>query len=585
LVHRTTGVVNVAHGAMAMTGVYAFVALRPAVGSLLSLLGGMAAAAGVAVASHLIVFRPLAGRSPISSVVASVGVLTTIQAVATLAAGTSARFVPSLLPNGPVALAGTTVPADRLILAALVGVASLGLGALLRFTSFGLASRAAAEDTTMVALLGYSPTRLATRTWAVAGALGGAGAIAAGSITGVDPASSSLLVVPALVAAVVAGMASFSLAAVAGLGIGISQSLLLLAQSRWPWLPETGLREALPLVVLVVALALGRGRRLERGSRREIALAAAAAPRRIGLLAGGAIGAGVLALMVLDDRSRLALTTSLIGIVTCLSLVVLTGFAGQTSLAQMTFAGLGGFVLTGLGTRLGVPFPLAPLLAASATTAFGVLVSLPALKVRGTSLALVTLASAVALEGLVFRNPTLTGGFGGAEVPDLGLGPPTSLAFGLFVLAVAAAAGVGVARLRASGFGHTALAVRNDEVAAAACGVRVGGIRIATFALSAFVAGVGGSLIAYSQSRLSFGSFGIAASLSLLAVAHLGGITRVSGAVVGGLFIGGGLVFDTLDRAIGLGRYQLLVTGLILTAVVVAKPDGLASWRPRVARR
>ncbi len=580
LVHRVTGIVNFAHGAMAMLTAYAFVSLRPAWGMPGALAGAIVVAAGVGLLVHVGVFAHLAGRPPVAGVAASVGVLTTLQALATLVFGAGARPVAALLPSGPVSVLGAIVPVDRLLLAGLAGGGTVGLWALFRFTRFGLACRAAAEDPTNLALLGWSPAALGASTWVLAAVLGGLGAVVAGPVTALDPVTSTLLVVPALGAALGGRMASFGWTTVAAFGIGIGQSLLLVAQDRIPAMPRTGLREALPLAVIVVALAAG-GRRLDRDPAPGARLPPAPPyrpPWRAAVVGSAVAG---IALLVLDELSRLALTTSLIGAVLCLSLVLLTGYAGQVSLAQMAFAGLAGFTITRLAGGLDLPVPLPPLAGALVAGAAGVVVGLPSLRLRGTSLAVVTLASAVAVEDLVFKNPALTGGFGGAEVPDLGLGPASSPAFGLLVLAVTVAVALAVARLRGSRFGRRCLAVRADEGAAAACGVDVAATRLVAFTLSAFVAGVGGALLAYSQVRLSFGSFGVFVSLSLLAVAWLGGIVRVSGAVVGGLLVGGGLVFGTLDRIAGLGRYQLVVTGATLVAAVVLRPEGLTATAAR----
>jgi branched-chain amino acid transport system permease protein len=149
------------------------------------------------------------------------------------------------------------------------------------------------------------------------------------------------------------------------------------------------------------------------------------------------------------------------------------------------------------------------------------------------------------------------------------------------VLAVAA----GVGWVRRSVWGRRLLAVRADERAAAAVGLDVAAVKLVGFGASAFVAGLGGALLAYAQGRLSFASFGVFVSLSYLAVAYVGGISRVSGALVGGALVSGGIVFTALDRAAHLGRYQLLVTGIALVAMAVRAPDGVAAAASRLQSR
>ena len=597
LVHRVSGVVNVAHGAMAAYVSYVFVELRTGgdmvlpvgrfhvadhVAFPLAVLLSLVFAAGLGLVVHLLIFRPLRGAPALAGLVASVGLLATIQALIVLRFGEGGRPVPAVLAAEPIRLLGVVVPRDRLLLAAVVVAAAMVLGAVYRFTRFGLASRAASDDAAGVALLGWSPDALAAANWVIASVLAGLGGILVSPITGLDPVTTTLLVVPALAAALVGRLVSFGATVVAALALGMAQSEILLLQDRFSWIPRSGIREALPLVVIVVALALGAGSRLARGSSAE-RLPPARAPRPGRVLPAALVGAvvGAVALVALGGQDRLALVTSMIGALVCLSIVVLTGWSGQISLAQMAFAGVAGFCLSRLTSSLGVPFPVAPLLAAAVAALVGVLVGLPALRARGVSLAVVTLAGAVVVEEVVFKSPVLTGGFGGSRVPAPSLFgvrlAPSGVGFGLLVLAVLVAAAVALARLRTSGAGHRLLAVRANERAAAAVGVDVTRARLGAFALSAFIAGSAGALLGYQQGRLSFGSFGVFVSLAYLAVAYLGGVAGIAGALVGGLLVPDGVVFTLLD----LGRYQLLVSGIGLIVVTVLAPGGVTAWRRR----
>jgi branched-chain amino acid transport system permease protein len=377
------------------------------------------------------------------------------------------------------------------------------------------------------------------------------------------------------------------------------QSLLVKLQADVSWLSHPGLRDAVPFVVIILAMVF-RGRALApRDTPLGLRLPVAPAPASRGAIAPAAtaVVATAIALFLLGPELRLALVQSLIGAVICLSLVLLTGYLGQISLAQMAFAGVAGFALARLAGDAGIPFPLAPLLAAAVAGVLGLAVGVPALRVRGISLAVVTLAGAVAVEEMVFKSPAVTGGVGGTTVPeprlfalDLGIGGSGGTSyprpvFGLVVLAVVAGLAVGVRRLRGTAWGRRLLAVRANERAAAATGVDVAATKLVGFAASAFVAGLGGALLAYAQGRLSFASFGVFVSLSYLAVAYVGGITRVSGALVGGALVSGGIVFTAVDRFADLGRYQLLATGLALVAMAVAYPAGVADAGARLLRR
>lgn len=591
LVHRVSGVVHVAQGAVAAYVAYVFVELRAAgdlvlpVGRVhlgddvpfaLAFVVSLVVGGAIGLVAYLLVFRPLRGAPALAGLVASVGLMATLQALIVLRFGLSGRPVPAILPAEPITLLGNDVPRDRLLLAALVVAAGALLWAVYRFTRFGLASRAASDDTTGVALLGWSPDRLAAVNWTVASVLAGAVGILVAPVTGLDPVTTTLLVVPALAAALVGRLVTFGMTVAAALALGMAQSLLLLAQDNWAWIPRSGVREAVPFLVIVVALALGAGGRLARGDAAG-RLPLAGRPRRVAAWAVAGTAVGSVAVLAFTGQDGMAVVTSLIGVLVCLSIVVLTGWSGQISLAQMAFAGVAGFSLSRLATEVGVPFPIAPLLAAVLAAAAGVAVGLPALRARGVSLAVVTLAGAVVVEEAVFKRPTLTGGFGGSRVPaPVGL-EPGGAAFGLLVLAVVVATAVALARLRGTGAGRRLLAVRANERAAAAVGVNVAATRIGAFALSAFLAGVAGALLGYQQGQLSFGSFGVFVSLAYLAVAYLGGVAGIAGAVVGGLLVPNGVAFTLLD----LGRYQLLVSGLGLMAVTVLAPGGITGWRRR----
>jgi branched-chain amino acid transport system permease protein len=597
VVHRVSGVVNIAHGAMASLATYVFVDLRGRLPFGAAFAVALLAAAALGLLAHALVFGPLGSAPALSRVVASVGVMITLQAAIVLRFGSTNRSVAAVLPALPTHLLGLDVPRDRLLLAAFAVLAGAGLWAVGRWTRFGLAARAVADDPTTAAGLGWSPSVIAGASWVLASVLAGLAGILAAPISSLNPTTYSLLVVPALAAALAGGLSSYGGTVAAGLALGMAQSVLVKLQADVSWLSHPGLGDALPFVVIVVAMAV-RGQALAaRDAAPGVRLPAAPRPGLRVAPAVAALALAAAALFVLGPELRLALVQSLIGAVVCLSLVLLTGYLGQISLAQMAFAGVAGFALARLGTGAGVPFPVAPLLAAVLAGVAGLLVGLPALRVRGVNLAIVTLAGAVAIEELVFKSPAVTGGVGGTRVPDprlLGLdvgigrtggGAYPRPVFGLVVLAVLAALAGAIAWVRRSAWGRRLLAVRGDERAAAAVGLDVAAVKLAGFAASAFVAGVGGALLAYAQGRLSFASFGVFVSLAYLAVAYVGGISRVSGALVGGALVSGGIVFTALDRVAHLGRYQLLVTGLALVAMAVRYPDGVAAAPSRLATR
>lgn len=607
LAYRGSGVINFAQGAMAMwvafvyselrtTGDYVFPLigvparfdLGESVAFLPAFLLGLGSAVLLGVLLHFLVFRPLRHAPSLAKVVASVGVALVLQALVVLKFGTANRTVAPILPAEPLRIFGLVIPRDRLFLALIMAGVAVVLWVLYRFTKFGLSTRAAAENEKGVTVLGYSAASLALMNWVLAAVLAGLVAMLIAPITGVDPVNMTLLIVPALGAALVGRFTSFGTTLATALAIGMVQALIIKFQVTFDWIPEfakVGVKEGVPFIVIIVVLVTIGQYLPTRGTIITRRLPFSGRPRRVGSTAIVAFAMAMAAIFVLQGTFRLAFTTSLLAAIVTLSIVLLTGYVGQISLAQAAFAGTAGFALSKFADSLHVPFPIAPILAAGVAMVVGLLVGLPALRVRGVQLAVVTMAAAVAIEEFAFKNRKFTGGFEGSHIPqpsffglDLGArgaeGPRVQ--FGILVLVVLIALAVAVANLRRAGTGRRMLAVRANERAAAAAGINVASMKLFAFGLSAFIAGLGGALIGYQRGQLSFSSFGVMVSLSLLAITYLGGISGISGAMIGGSLAGGGIVFHSLDRWIGFGRWELLISGagLILTAIL--NPEGIS---------
>jgi branched-chain amino acid transport system permease protein len=614
LTYRGSGVVNFAHGAVAMWTSYVFYDLRvhgayplpvPGLPSRLHFDGPVAfvpafavallTAAGLGIVSYALVFRPLRGAPILAKVVASVGVLLALIALVQLRFEETTPSVAKILPSEPVTFArDLTVPRDGLWLGAIAVAVAAVLWAVYRFTRFGLATRAAAENEKGAITLGYSPDALAAVNWVVAALLAGIVGVLGAPLTQLTPGLFPFLYfVPALGAALLGRLTSFAGTCAAGLAIGMVQSVFLQVQNDVSWWPKIGAREGLPFVLIVVTLVL-LGKRLPTRDTVELSRlpkAPVSRPTVPKILVPYALT--ITAFFVLSGGWRVALLTSLIFTVLALSLVVLTGFVGQISLAQMAFAGVAGFALSRFAHQWHVPFPIAPILAALVATVFGVAVGMPALRVRGINLAIVTLAGGVAIQEFVFKNPTYTGGIqdGGAPIPnprlfglDLGLSTSGSLfrpAFGVLVTTVVALLALAVANLRRGTMGRRMLAVRANERAAAAAGIDVASTKLLAFAISSFVAGLGGTLIAYRFGSVSDASYGTFASLTVLAFAYLGGITTVGGAIAAGAVAAGGILFyairqvtDVID--LGRGNIELFIGGVALVVTAILNPEGMA---------
>jgi branched-chain amino acid transport system permease protein len=601
LTYRGSGVINLATGAMSMLAGYFFFSLKTdlfgGLGTVPSLIIAFTAIVALGVAIELLIFRALRNASPLAKLVASLGILLTAQAAIVLIYGTAGRSAPSILPKDIVFVSGAAIPADRFWLTGIVIVIAAILWALYRWTRFGLATRAASESEANALLSGLSPTRLSLMNTVLATMVAGGVGILASSLAQLDATTLPLQVVPALGAVLFARFTSFSITCIAGLLIGVAQSLLYYCSTQ-SWFPTDqgaalpGVSALLTFVIIVIAL-WWRGSSLPtRGEIVEQGLPEAPRPERLLRPTVIAVVVGVVALIVLPFGYRNALVITMAGVVLCLSFVVITGYVGQVSLVQVALAGAAGFTVSHFATDFGIDFPLGAIAGVAVATALGFLAGVSALRVRGVSLAVVTLAAAVAIEQFGFASNTFGAGSTGTPVPepmlfgfDLGArngfrgldGSIPSPVLGFCVLAIVVLMALFVARLRQSGLGQRMLAVRSNERAAAAAGVSVRNTKFAAFAMSSFIAGVGGVLYAYTLGSVSADRFGILIALGFVAFAYIGGITMVSGAVFGGLIASEGLFSHFTQDAIGIsGTWTLLLGGLTLILNLVLFPDGVA---------
>jgi len=610
LTYRGSGIINLATGGFAMFAGYAFWALRldllhlstgPAL--LLSLVIVLAAGA----ATELIAFRPLRTASPLAKLVSSLGVLLVLQASMLLAFGSSEQPEPNVLPQNIVHLLGAVIPVDRFILTGIVIVLAAALAALYRFTRFGLATRAASENEVVAMLGGLSPNALSMVNTLIASAIAGGIGILAASITQLDTETLPLQIVPALAAALLARFTSFGVACAAGIGLGILESEIEYV-SNLSWFPTSsgaaipGVAELVIFILIVLFMYL-RGARLPgRGELVEKRLPEAPRPQH--LIRTTVIGVAVcaIALVVLPFDFREALINTLIGTVMALSLVVITGFVGQISVVQLTLAGVSGFTISHLAVNAGIGFPLAPIAGTLAAVILGLITAASALRVRGVSLAVVTLAAVVAITNFGFLNPTWGGGQTGSPVSELklfglDLGPQAgfrgldgnipSPVFGWVALAVTVGVCLTVAAVRRGAVGRRMLAVRSNERAAAAAAIDPRTVKLFAFGLSAAIAGLAGSLYAYNFGSVSADRFDVFTALSLIAFAYAGGITLISGAVFAGLISTQALFPYALDKWFGInGNWFLLFGGAILIVTLIQNPEGVAgAFYKRIHKR
>ncbi|NLU63244.1 ABC transporter permease [Rhodococcus sp. HNM0563] len=609
LVYRSTGIINFAQGATAMWGAYVYAQLlidgtlvlpigsiefdeAPSVPAALAI--GLVMAVLLGVVTHYLVFRPVRRAPALAQVVVSVALMLTVQALVVIRFGPNSIPIESMIPSGSISLFGTSVSSAEIVMVAIMAVFSVLIWAYFRFTRAGAATRAAAENERGATLLGFSPDRLAAIAMVMASVVSTIGVLLGASLTGLNPLNYSLLVVPALAVLLVARMESVATIAIASLVLGAFQSVLnlLAGESWWPTWAQSGVDQVVPFFVVIVVLFVFGGRLPSRGSLQTVKLPDVVVPRFRPIPAALVIVVTGVLLAVSSGTYRFGLTYSIILMLLALSYVVITGYLGQISLAQAAFAGAAGFTLSKVTTNWSMPFPIALVFCSLVAALLGMLVALPAFRIRGAQLAIVTIAAALAIERFIFNNysltppsgnpianPTLFGlNLGVREGSDI-----ARLSFSFTVLIVAAITVWAFIRIASGDTGRAFLAVRANERAAAAAGIDVRSTKLIGFGLSAFIAGVAGCLIGYSAGQLSAESFTVFVGLQVLAVAYLGGITSFSGAAIAGIIGPLGIVYVLVHNVFDLGDYYALISGIALIITAILNPIGIAGEAGRLS--
>lgn len=485
---------------------------------------------------------------------------------------------------GPVIVTG-----DHLLVAAVVPVVVGALAWFLRGSLAGTAIRAAAENTDRARLLGIPVRNLTTLVWVLAGALAALTFVLRAPFLGATPSAIAgpAVLLPALAAAVVARMESMPVAFLAAVTLGVVDQLV-----RW----NTSSPELVDVVlfgVIVVALLARRGGSSRAhdadGGWRDAELIRPIAPAiaalrsvRVARALGVAILVGLAAVVPLLVGPGTAYSLSIMAIwgLVAVSLVVLTGWAGQISLGQFALVGVGAIVAGNLVSRWNVDLFVTLAVAAAAGSLAALMLGIPALRIRGPFLAVVTLAFAVVLDGYVLNpnvfpelipqevdRPLVWGRFDLADERYM-------LWFCLAVLALGIALARGVRRSRS---GRLLIAARDNEKASEAASVSTRSVTLSGFVFSGLLAGLAGGLHVLVLNGARVGSYQPVQSVEIFSMATIGGLGSIGGAITGAAGMRGLQDMDATLRLVAAGAGVLLVLWLI--------PSGLAGLAARARDR
>ena len=608
LIYRGSGVINFAQGAMGMIGGFAYYELHY---EPIALGGGLAherwpfwpaLAVGVAISAllglltYVLVMRPLRHASPIARLVATLGVLTILTSLAATGPEIGGVFkwggtpisLPTFYPFKVFDLGSQiTISAAAVIVLGVTTGLTIVLWAVYRFTRFGLATTAVAENERAASAVGWSPDLIAGANWALGAGLAGlAGVLVIPFFGGLGVFQLTSLVLAALAAALVGRFTSFPVTLLAGLFIGVLQSVLAHYVATVDWLTgaSTGISQSAPFLVIVVDLAV-RGTELPvRGFVSDRLPALGTGRIRPGVVAL-ATAIAVLLIALLSQKWVDAIGTTLIYGIVLLSVVVVTGYCGQLSLGQWAIAGVGAFIAARLVATTSVPLELAAVIAIVATIPVGLVFALPAVRTRGVNLAIVTLGLGVAVQNIVLNNNDWNGGLGGTVMgkPRLfgiaidRIDHPATYALVCLVCFVIAA--LMVANVRRGRVGRRLIAVRTNERAAAALGINVVGAKLYAFGLASALAALGGILYAFRSRSSDFSTWSFSSdSIVVVGLTVIGGIGFAIGSFFGATLavgaIGAAIASEVLHS---ISDYVTLIGGISLIAILLADPDGLAS--------
>ncbi len=580
LTYKTSGVFNLAFGAQAYISAVVYFKAHtewgwPIIPSVVLSVVILAPLVGFVL--EALIFRHLRTATAVAKLVVTIGLSLALPALVDLAA--NFQSVAGVTPEGIVP-DGASVFYDpfgvyafsrnELVAMGVAVLAMLGLGALFKFTVKGLQMRAVVESPRMTELNGWASDRISSFAWMLSSFFAGlAGVLIAPRFNTLGANDFFNLVVVAIAAAAVGKLVSLPRALLGGLGLGILiaeiNTFLPRWAETWDWLSplQDNLTPAIPFIVLfgVIVLAPSIGR--TRETTDPLAGVDPPPPALGGRSRSGrsawvmwAVGTAVFLVVGsvvffrADDQWLFLVTQAAIMATIFLSITVITGMAGQISLAQGAFAATGAFTVFQLVDRYDLSVIAGALLGGVVAAIVAVLVSLPLRRVSGIWVAIGTLAFAFFFDSVIIKMSWVSGEASllqGTDVPRPVMGPwdfADDRAFLVLCLVVLAIVAIAVVQLREGTTGQTLRALRGSLVAAQSIGISPGRSRLIAFAVSGFIAGLGGALLAVHQENVNYATnfTPFAALFWLVLVVTLGSRTFEGAAAAALAFA----VFDTL---------------------------------------
>jgi branched-subunit amino acid ABC-type transport system permease component len=637
LIYKGTRVPNFAHAAIGTIGAYTFVkfwdgtqlqdpGLRfqlpftnltwnpdpPALPFAAALLIALVFTGLLGLAIERVVMRPLANAPMLNLIIVTIALFTLLTGIGGDVFGQRTEAVPTIFPAGQLQIGGVNLTYNALGTLGVTIALAAGLAAFFRYTDLGIAIRATADSREVSRLLGISADQVAGFAWAVGSMLATVAGILIASGAGISPSGLANLIVFGFAASLIGGFTSLIGTLAGGLLIGLSTNLV--AAAPWPRGVVSDILAGkagptLVTLILVVGLLMTRpkfifaGIRLDEDTGVSFARAAGGAnPEdelrrnldRTGQLQlllrdwrtgrwalGGLIAAFAVLYPLLftsSFRDGVLLNGVILSII-ALSVVVITGWTGQISLAPMTFAGIGAFGAAIAQTSWNLPIPLVILAGGLLTIPFSLLLGIPALRLRGFFLALVTLTFAYFGENFLFIQPEV---LARSNLDRQWFGLQNEAMY-FTALGIAVLLFLAMRNLRDTRVARAFYALRDSETTAQAMGIDPVGYKLLAFSLSGFIAGIGGSMLGFFLRNVDGQSFLLFFSLGVVLQAVVAGVGVLFGAALVGV------LFEIIPQltatpTTGVNQAPTILAGFLAIITIVQNPNGIGGSLARFVR-
>ncbi|MEW6471368.1 MAG: ABC transporter permease [Actinomycetota bacterium] len=583
LTYKTSGIFNFAHGALAAAAAYMFYALRQDHG-LAWPLAALVSILLFGILGGLILERIAAALADVPltlKIVGTLGLLLAVQGLCFAIFGHDTRIFADFLPTTVHRIAGAAITTGQLIIVGIGLAAVVGLSAYFRLSRSGTAMRAVVDDPILLDMTGVDPLPVRRRAWIIGSVFACASGVLIAPAVGLNAAVLTLLVVQSFGAAAIGLFRNLSLTYAGGLAVGVLAALSNQYLARYESLRTLPFNVSFLLLFLVLVFAGGRLKELGSPVRARVGAALPLGWRLLGTAAGIVT---LVAIPFVVGSKIVLFQVALAYVMIFLSLGLLVRLSGQISLCQMTFAAIGASSSAHLVAGAGVPWLVGVLLAGLVAVPVGAFLALPAIRLSGVYLALATLGFGILLNQMGYMLGVMFGQTSNRDAPRPSFGG-SDRGYYFVCLAIVAVAVVIVLAVQRAQLGRLLRGVADSPVALSTHGASISVTLVLVFCLSAFLAAIGGALLAPVTQYAASPDYAYFTSLLLLAVHVIAG-----GGVVVSPFIAAFIlqVVPAYAESQTLTDYLPVIFGLsALGAVLMARTAGrhqiLTSFVQRIA--